>query len=85
MYLSIYIFTVLFSGINTFLAFKRVRNHLNDDVPMNKLFGIKELLMSCIPIVNVIVGVVTGITLLVSDEEYKMAMEKIIEEYEKKD
>lgn len=83
MYLSIYIFTVLFSGINTFLAFKRVRNHLNDDVPMNKLFGIKELLMSCIPIVNVIVGVATGITLLVSDEEYKMAMEKIIEKYEK--
>ena len=85
MYLSIYIFTVLFSGINTFLAFKRMRNHLNDDFPMIKLFGIKELLTCCIPILNVIVGVITAITSLVSDEEYEMAMEKIIEEYEKKD
>lgn len=85
MYLSIYIFTVLFCGINTFLAFKRMRNYLDDDCPMIKLFGIKELLTCFIPILNVVIGVVTAITLLISDEEYKMAMEKTIEKYEKKD
>lgn len=84
MYLSIYIFTVLFCAINVFLASKRIRNHLNDDFPMIKLFGIKELLISCIPMLNVIIGVATGITLLVSDEEYRMAMEEAIEKYEKR-
>ena len=81
MYLSIYIFTVLFCGINTFLAFKRMRNYLDDDCPMIKLFGIKELLTCFIPILNVVIGVASGITLLISDEEYKMTMRDI----EKKD
>lgn len=81
MYLSIYIFTVLFSGINTFLAFKRMRNYLDDDCPMIKLFGIKELLTCFIPILNVVIGVASAITLLISDEEYKMTMRDI----EKKD
>lgn len=81
MYLSIYIFTVLFSGINTFLAFKRMRNYLDDDYPMIKLFGIKELLTCFIPILNVVIGVASAITLLISDEEYKMTMRDI----EKKD
>lgn len=84
MYLSIYIFSVLFCAINTFLAFKKMGDFLDDDFPTIKLFGIKDVLICCIPILNVIVGVASGITLLVNDEEYKMAMEKIIEEYEKR-
>jgi hypothetical protein len=75
---------VLFCAINTFLAFKKIGDFLDDDFPTIKLFGIKDVLICCIPILNVIVGVASGITLLVNDEEYKMAMEKIIEEYEKR-
>ena len=84
MYLSIYIFTILFCAINSFFAFKRMGDYLNDDFPTIKLFGIKDFLICCIPIVNVIVGVASAMTLVVSDEEYKMAMEGTIEEYEKK-
>lgn len=84
MYLSIYIFTVLFCAINSFLAFKRMGDYLNDDFPTIKLFGIKDLLICCIPILNIIIGVATAMTLIVSDEEYEMAMEGTIEEFKKK-
>lgn len=84
MYLSIYIFSVLFCAINIFFSFKRIRDILDDNFPVYKLFGFKELLVSCIPILNIIIGVASAITLVVSDEEYEMTMEKITEEYKKK-
>lgn len=84
MYLSIYIFTVLFCAINTFFGFKRMRDTIDDEVPMYKVFGVKDFLISCVPILNVIIGVASGITLLVSDEEYKATMERTVEEFKNK-